>query len=616
MNLREFGISQDVVDRLKDLDLSGNIYDQKKIGGKGMFSDVSIGFLRQPNSQMRKKVAIKHIRFHLGSDIKQLFEKEIYIWSKLKHDNVALLLGYAFDDLGYPSLISEWMERGSAWKFVTENKDYDVFDLIVGIAKGLNYLHKMDAIHSDIKGENVLVSDSIPPKAIICDFGSSRIIEASLELGRPSSRDKGTVRWLAYELVAGSDTHSKETDVWAFGMTIYELLTRKIPYYQYKIEKQVPNIISRGKLPPLDIPDLERPSSTLLKKVCEECWNLNPEERITMHEALKMLCPDEHTEDHLERNGTTNLHDGRGSPALHVKLDHDVRVYNHEEVRCARFTADGALVAVAFDRFVRLYDAQSAQFNSELDHGFAGIAANRVQNLACNHDPDVLVTSASDRTVRVWSIFRSEILDSFPKANDEILSLACAPSGRFVVYSLLDGSSRIRDTYSRLERTLLCGGPQAAAISLAVSPDSQTIATGGRDSIVRIWDERTMLLTRRLDGLSGPVKSLVFSPSGKRIVGCGGNSIKKWHVTADSIPPVDFTGHSVKVTSIALGKDAKWVASSSKDGSARIWTLKYGQLVRVLTEHNDQVISVDFNPKGGMFATASRSEVKLWSYYA
>ena len=128
---------------------------------------------------------------------------------------------------------------------------------------------------------------------------------------------------------------------------------------------------------------------------------------------------------------------------------------------------------------------------------------------------------------------------------------------------------------------------------------------------MRIWDVRTGTLLRKLDGLYGPVRSLVFSPSGKRLVGCGGNSIKKWHITADAIPPVEYTGHVAEITTIALAKDAKWVASGSRDGFARIWTLKYGQLVRTLEEHNDQVNSIDFSPKGGMFATASRSEIKL-----
>ena len=50
------------------------------------------------------------------------FEKEIYVWSKLKHPNVLPLLGYAFDaDTGYPMLISQWMERGNALSYIRVN---------------------------------------------------------------------------------------------------------------------------------------------------------------------------------------------------------------------------------------------------------------------------------------------------------------------------------------------------------------------------------------------------------------------------------------------------------------------------------------------------------------
>lgn len=57
----------------------------------------------------------------------QLFEKEIYVWSKLKHDNILPLLGYAFDDrTGFPMLVSKWMINGSAWDYVRKNPDLGV----------------------------------------------------------------------------------------------------------------------------------------------------------------------------------------------------------------------------------------------------------------------------------------------------------------------------------------------------------------------------------------------------------------------------------------------------------------------------------------------------------
>lgn len=67
----------------------------------------------------------------------QLFEQEVYVWSKLKHPNVLELLGYAFcDDTGYPILISEWMRHGTAWSYVRKNDQLKLSDvwLLVNIS--------------------------------------------------------------------------------------------------------------------------------------------------------------------------------------------------------------------------------------------------------------------------------------------------------------------------------------------------------------------------------------------------------------------------------------------------------------------------------------------------
>ena len=98
-------------------------------------------------------VAIKRLRFHVDDtsmnqvrlttksktyteaetqDLShpQLFQREVYVWSKLKHENVLELLGYVFcKDTGFPLLISDWMENGSAWDYVTRNKYLTISDI-------------------------------------------------------------------------------------------------------------------------------------------------------------------------------------------------------------------------------------------------------------------------------------------------------------------------------------------------------------------------------------------------------------------------------------------------------------------------------------------------------
>lgn len=60
----------------------------------------------------------------------QLFEKEIYVWSKLHHPNLLPLLGYTFcNDTSYPLLLSEWMHDGTAWSYLEAYPDTSMSEI-------------------------------------------------------------------------------------------------------------------------------------------------------------------------------------------------------------------------------------------------------------------------------------------------------------------------------------------------------------------------------------------------------------------------------------------------------------------------------------------------------
>ena len=104
----------------------------------------------------------------------QLFETEVYVWSKLKHPHVLDLLGFVTcEDTGYPLLISEWMVNGTAWNYVQGNPGLSLAEIVsivrsrqflrstdtkvirddklTDVADGLHYLHNNGIVHSDIK---------------------------------------------------------------------------------------------------------------------------------------------------------------------------------------------------------------------------------------------------------------------------------------------------------------------------------------------------------------------------------------------------------------------------------------------------------------------------------
>ncbi|THH09474.1 hypothetical protein EW145_g1995 [Phellinidium pouzarii] len=221
-----------VIENLRGKNLKGRIvFDNKNQSyANGSYGEVYTGSLKLTGGG-EVKVAIKSVRFSLKDNniVKKVVARELYIWEKLDHINVLSLRKFILDDSGIPSLISDWMENGSVLDFVkSKPNECNVAHLIHGIAKGLAYLHENGVVHSDIKSDNVLVSAD--ENAKICDFGISRAINATqIALGGNSSDlygPKGTARWMAYELISDPKTytkHTKESDVWSFGMTAYIL---------------------------------------------------------------------------------------------------------------------------------------------------------------------------------------------------------------------------------------------------------------------------------------------------------------------------------------------------------------------------------------------------------
>ncbi|QRW07893.1 Tyrosine kinase domain protein [Ceratobasidium sp. AG-Ba] len=193
------------------LDLDMENFAEAPIAG-GTFGDVYRGKLRN-----KTPVAAKCLRVHAMDNTfkKDKAARELYYWSKIKHDNVLSLMGVAMFR-GKLAMISLWMENGTIRDFVVKNPTVDRWGLCVQVATGLAH------IHGDLKGKNILVSDQQVVK--LSDFGNAILAECSLAFTDTTQKGGGTTRWMAPELLDEDETkipeRSKEADVYALGMTI------------------------------------------------------------------------------------------------------------------------------------------------------------------------------------------------------------------------------------------------------------------------------------------------------------------------------------------------------------------------------------------------------------
>jgi len=286
------------------LDLTGKVQvdpsplDAKYGSASRSFEDgVYKGYFVDSGARMnaeRVAVAIKRLHLNVSDEkLRKELVKEVKIWSEFDHPNILKLFGYTVENT-YPSIVSKWIADGSLRDNIERMGRSELFSMTLDIASGLAYIHGHGAVHSDVKTNNILVSPE--KRALLTDFGASRI--ESLHIGYTNRAVNETIRWKAVELfklIEEGDVppdYTFETNVWAFGMTVYEILARKIPYYHVKDNIQVMWHIAKGRLPKK--PDFsESPNDAGIEEfmwsLCVDCWKTDPKSRPSMSDFERRI---------------------------------------------------------------------------------------------------------------------------------------------------------------------------------------------------------------------------------------------------------------------------------------------------------------------------------------
>ncbi|KAF9071877.1 kinase-like domain-containing protein [Rhodocollybia butyracea] len=272
------------------------IHDVEKEGTSavagGGFADIWRGKVKG------RPVCLKVLRLFLEQDerarmnIRDQFCREALVWRQLRHPNILPLLGIN-SDLFSPSfcLISSWMKNKDIITYLRANPVDDVSSVLSDIAAGIYYLHSQDPpiVHGDIRGANILVTDDL--RCCLADFGLSVISTESQAwtIATSSSFFKGAIHWLAPEYIS-PDTSPKaphtSRDIYAFGCTIVEILTRRVPFHNCSNETAVLLSLLKGQRP-------TRPENVWcpdrLWRLAVRCWEQDSCNRPSAHEISVMV---------------------------------------------------------------------------------------------------------------------------------------------------------------------------------------------------------------------------------------------------------------------------------------------------------------------------------------
>ncbi|KDQ19166.1 hypothetical protein BOTBODRAFT_485672 [Botryobasidium botryosum FD-172 SS1] len=229
-------------------------------------------------------VALKSLRtLDTPEKLNRLLRRETEVWHHLEHPNILEFYGvYHHESLDY--LVSPWIPNGDLLTYLKSHPQIDRKAMVLEIAGALEYLHKKEVVHGDVKSKNILVSSSGRP--LLCDFGLSKILDRARSRTPTEIQGAGSLRWSAPEfLIDQPDGRSKTKagDVFAFGFVTIEVYTGRIPFYEYN-DSSVLAFLLCGKRPerPLDM-------DGVVWKLTRKCWPTNPSSRPTMRTICQML---------------------------------------------------------------------------------------------------------------------------------------------------------------------------------------------------------------------------------------------------------------------------------------------------------------------------------------
>ncbi|XP_064553660.1 mitogen-activated protein kinase kinase kinase 7-like [Drosophila montana] len=233
-------------------------------------------------------VAIKTIQGNIETkDI----QREIKYWSMMEHKNIIPLFGAAIDK-NEIHLVMEYAEGGTLGYFLHESDT--PYTLAEGIswlrqaAEALACLHgqsEQSVVHRDVKPFNMLL-DGTRSTLKICDFGFVRNVQSQM------TNLKGTCLYIAPEIFNGK-RYTEKCDVYSMGITIWEVLSRKVPYYEKDDlgNVQLLRLIDDDLRPSLNDLIFECPEQ--IKTLMLECWDRNPDKRPSMKSIVDILTSNE-----------------------------------------------------------------------------------------------------------------------------------------------------------------------------------------------------------------------------------------------------------------------------------------------------------------------------------
>ena len=282
------------------------------------------------------------------------------------------------------------------------------------------------------------------------------------------------------------------------------------------------------------------------------------------------------------------------------------------EIASLSFSPDGrSVVSSCFNGWfkgdgVRVWDVSTGEGRH--------ISAYRGPSAFSPDGRTVACVSPRRHAVGVWNAETGELVVELRGRSPS--SLAYSPDGKTLAFN--HNIHYKKDVVSFLdistgEAVDALKAPSGRAYELAFSQDGTVLAAAGDKCTVHLWNVETREILRTVKGFE-PVSALALSPNGELIAVGGKDSMVRVWSAANGALRGKMVGHEGAVHDVAYSPDGKRIASAGEDGTVRIWSAETNELERELTGHDAWVNAVAFSPDSRSLVSGGKDgRVLLWS---
>jgi serine/threonine-protein kinase len=288
--------------------LGGSYTIERELTGGGM----ALVFVADDHD-LDRKVVIKILPPEMAASVSaERFRREILTVARLQHPHIVPVLK-AGDMDGLPYFVMPYVD-GESLDVTLRRRDTlgvrETLGIMKDVARALAFAHERNVVHRDIKPGNILLASGA---ATVTDFGVAKALSSARRSGEKGAgltntgMSLGTILYMAPEQAAGDPDIDGRADIYALGVTAYEMLAGRAPFADLNPREM---LTARLTLPPKPLSSVRRDVPAGLERLIARCLAIDPADRPQTAAALVEALEDPDTLSGSFASGATHVRRG------------------------------------------------------------------------------------------------------------------------------------------------------------------------------------------------------------------------------------------------------------------------------------------------------------------